>query len=253
MIRQVLRFSLAAINAVLKRLGFQFIRTNGRPSSSSNFVAAETIIRNAREKGVSVSDLVALNLYTKSHGQRDFVISEMTSCGSLNSPQNICEIGPGTGTYLDPIRRKFSSSHYEIYETAADWRDWLVETFGVIAQPTDGFTLALTPHKSQDLVHAHGVFVYLPHVHLLSYFSEMARVCNNGGYVVFDYFTLDDFGLDALARWRATEHRFPVVYPRQWVKDFFIERGFKLVHEFEKPYYASNSHYVVFRRGSGEQ
>lgn len=233
--------------AALARIGLKLVRANSG-NVGSGFMAAAPIVQKARARGMSVSDLIALELYPQSFGARDSVITEMASCGCFENIQNICEIGAGTGTYLDPVLRLAGEVRYEVYETAPDWRDWLAKTFGVIAQPTDGFTLAATADKSQDLVHAHAVFVYLPHIHIIRYFDEMARVCKSGGAIVFDYFTLEDFGLDAAARWRETEHRWPVVYPRQWVLDFFTGRGFELIHEFDKPFYASHSRYVVFRR-----
>jgi hypothetical protein len=103
--------------------------------------------------------------------------------------QRICEIGAGSGRYLERTIAKCQPLYYEIYETAPEWRDWLVAQHGVIGRKCDGRTVAATESASIALVQSHKLFPALPFLTTVSYFQEMARVVEDGGCVVFDIMT----------------------------------------------------------------
>ena len=58
----------------------------------------------------------------------------------------------------------------------SEWRDYLVDTFSVVARYTDGKKLLDTDPLSIDLLHSHKVFEGLPLITTFSYFAEIARV-----------------------------------------------------------------------------
>jgi hypothetical protein len=114
----------------------------------------------------------------------------MSALGVFGQPvQAVCEIGPGSGRYLAKVMAACRPSHYEIYETAEPWANYLVREYHVIYRRTDGRSLAETPTASIDLAQAHKVFVVTPFVSTWNYLREMVRVTKPGGYVVFDVMT----------------------------------------------------------------
>ena len=88
-------------------------------------------------------------------------------------------------------------NRYESYEPDREWSDWLEREYDIISQPTDEYSLRHTSAGSVDVVHAHGVFVYLPFLTTYRYFREIARVIAPGAYVVFDII-IEDCGRTAL-------------------------------------------------------
>jgi hypothetical protein len=158
-------------------LGYEVVPL--RKTGGGHIDAVQTI-HAANLQGQSVCEYVE-SLWDQ-HGWTDRVIEEMRKAGSLIPCDRVCEIGPGTGRYLERVLQKVSPRQYDIYETANDWATWLESTYApfVVRQPADGHTLRHTPSGSCGLVHAHGVFVYLPFLHAFEYFVEMARVCAGG-------------------------------------------------------------------------
>jgi hypothetical protein len=163
--------------------------------------------------------------------------------------ERVCEIGPGSGRYLDKTMAACRPAYYEIYETATDWRSWLVKKYHVKAQPTDGVSLAQTPTGSMDLVHSHKVFAGLPFLAILKYFSEMARVARPGGHIVFDVVTEDCFDADVMQSWLSSGVTWAnCLIPKQLACEFFAARGFSLAGCFLVPMKPGVTQYFVFSK-----
>jgi hypothetical protein len=167
-------------------------------------------------------------------------------------PQRICEIGPGSGRYLERTIAKCQPLYYEVYETAAEWRDWLVAQHGVIARKCDGRTLAATESASMALVQSHKLFPALPLLNTVSYLQEMARVVEDGGWVVFDIITEACFSPHHVKAWlEANPWHWPWT-PHLITKDFtlkfFTDRGIDFVDSFPVPLYPAITECMVFRK-----
>ncbi|MDQ0957380.1 SAM-dependent methyltransferase [Streptomyces sp. B4I13] len=164
------------------------------------------------------------------------------------------EIGPGSGRYLEKTLKECAPDRYEIYETAAPWADYLVNTFGVIALPTAGSSLAPTPDASVDLVQAHKVFNTVTFLCAARYFFEMARVTRPGGRIVFDVMTetcLDPATVGTWATQGGTGHgSFPAAMPRGMCVDLFASLGCGLEAGFLAPMGVASTEVLVFRKGA---
>ena len=162
------------------------------------------------------------------------------------------EIGPGSGRYLEKTLEQCSPSRYEIYETAAPWASYLVETFGVLAQPTAGCSLAPTPDGTIDLVQAHKVFNTVTFLSSSRYFFEMARVTRAGGLIVFDVMTetcLEPATVRAWATRGGEGHdSYPIPMPRQTCIDLFATLGCTLEASFLAPMGFASTEVLVFRK-----
>jgi ubiquinone/menaquinone biosynthesis C-methylase UbiE len=162
--------------------------------------------------------------------------------------ERVCEIGPGTGRFAEPVMAALHPGVYEAYETAADWRAHLRGVAGITLLPADGHSLGPTASDSISLVHAHRVFVYLPLVITLGYLKEMARVTRAGGAAAFDVVTEDCLDAEATDRW-VTENA--IIYnmlPRQWLIDLMDRHGMSLVGTSFAPLSGARSEYFVFRK-----
>ena len=229
-----------SLNTALRPFRIRIERIHG------DYIPAATAIKAAKKSGVSL-EAYTEDLWNES-GATANVVDRMAAVGCLENLRDVCEIGPGTGRYLARISASTSPGRYDIYEPAADWARWLTKTYGVNSLPVDGETLSGSEDRSYDLVHAHGVFVYLPFLRTFSYFSEMARTCRPGGHLVFDLFFLDSFDDATIERWLATPDRYPVVLTRDRVLDHFGTRGFRLVTSFDHPLGHGRSTYLILRR-----
>lgn len=216
-----------------------------KPKSSGYIGALETV-NGAKQQGLSVSDYV--EKIWDQQGATDLVIQHMKEAGSLVPCERVCEIGPGTGRYLERVQKQVHPVQHDIYEVAEDWAAWLAETYAVTWQPTDGHTLKSTPDASCGLVHAHGVFVYLPLLHSFEYFLEMCRVCAPGGFVVFDFYSDKDFDLNTVKHWLSFVDRYPVILPKDTILELFRENQFHLRGEFSNKHGHGFSRYLVFQK-----
>jgi hypothetical protein len=225
-------------------LGYEFVRIGKR----YGYIDVKATVEAARSKGLSVCEYVE-ELWDQ-QGSTARVVQEMRKTGCLIPCQRVCEIGPGTGRYLELVLQEAHPQQCEIYETADDWATWLARTYApcVVRQPADGRTLRHTPSGSCGLVHAHGVFVYLSLLHAFEYFAEMIRVCRPQGSIVFDFYPAERFDEAMILRWLEHDERYPVVLPAVHVQSFFINRGCHLIHEFDNPHGRGQSHYFIFRK-----
>ncbi len=120
--------------------------------------------------------------------------------GALPPSDQVCEIGPGTGRYLERLRDIVKASHYQIYEIDTRWASYLEEQYGptVVNQPANGADLRYTTANSCGVVCAFGVFTYLSIIGSYNYFDEMIRVCKPNGYVIFDCCFAESWDLSSL-------------------------------------------------------
>jgi len=182
-------------------------------------------------------------------GQAERVSRWMQDIGCYEACTTILEIGPGSGRFLLPTLERARPVRYEIYETARRWAEWLARSNRphVIAQPANGRSLDATRSATCELVHAHGVFVYLKPLTCFEYFQEMIRVVSPGGHIVFDFFPSENFNESAISAWLASKERFAVILPGHVVIDFFRQRGFDLVATCHRRVAAGNAKYLAFR------
>jgi SAM-dependent methyltransferase len=244
--RSIKSVGLSIVNRCLLPLGYKIVPAG---YGLGTYIDMAATVAGAKAKGQTVCEYVETLWNQKGSTAR--VIEEMKRSGCFTTLNNVLELGPGTGRYLDFVLREAKPRRYEIYETARDWAGWLAETYSptVIRQHADGHTLHQTPSQSCELVHGHGVFVYLSLLHSFEYFSEVCRVLAPGGYLVFDFLPAAKFDEPTINRWLKTENRYPVVLPDEHVRKYFAGKGFKLIHEFDNRYGEGHSHYFVFRRG----
>ena len=204
-------------------------RNKRPPGISPGYIAAEETVAAAEREGVSVCDYLE-NLWEK-RGDTQRVIEEMAACGAfaVNAP-TVVEIGTGTGRYLEKVLERCNPIRYESYETARDWSVWLQSKYRIVSHDADGLTMKQTPDRSVDLVHAHGVFVYLPFVVCYSYWKEMRRITKPGSLVIFDIISETCLDESTADRWLASQHYYPCFLSTGFVVSLLDNTGF---HSFE--------------------
>jgi hypothetical protein len=251
MLEKMARRALGALNGVLGLAGIKIVRRGPRPLEEfRDYIAFKPTITAARDHGLSVGDYI--DLRHNRPGATQETIDRLKEMGALHGGiRRICEIGPGSGRYLERTIAVCRPEHYEVYETAEEWRQYLLDRYPVIAQPTDGRSLAATPSESIDLVHAHKVFSGTPFLVTVRYFSEMARVVVPGGKVVFDLVTEPCMDAEILANWLSTGagyQLYPSLLPRQYVIGFFERRGLSCDGTFMVPMKPGIAECFVFTR-----
>ncbi len=240
----------AAINASLAPTGLRLTRGHDW-GDTANFIPFHETMAAARQAGLPVGDYVDA-VMNGVPGSSQATIDRMASLGVFDTPlRTVVEIGPGTGRYLEKTLRAGRVERYEIYETADDWARYLVREHHVVAQPTDGYSMAATPSGSADLVHAHKVFDGVPFMVTCCYWHEIVRVVRPGGWAVFDIIDESCLDDDHLSRWGSSGIRngaYPAVVPREVAMGFFTDRGFRLAGSSIVPIPPGTAELLVFRR-----
>ena len=234
--KKLINLFARAINYFLGLMKFKLVRTNVPYTDYRDYIPFKQTLHDANEAGLSVGDFVD----SKHHkGSTQNTIDQMVALGVFKCEvERVCEIGPGTGRYLEKTIQICHPKYYEIYETAAEWESWLVQKHHVTSQPTDGKSLSSTPSNSMDLVQAHKVLPGQPTLTICGYFDEMARVVCAGGKVVFDIVTEDCLGEDVLAKWISSGwgyQHYPSLMPKQFTIDFFQRRNLSFDGSFLVP------------------
>lgn len=223
------------------------------------YIDAISTVAAAKKAGLSINGyLESKESDTRKVGRRDFIIKTMQAHGVFQTAQRVCDIGAGTGQYLEKTLELAKPTSYEVYETDRGWVDFLTLEYGSVpglslrCHPADGRSLALTESESIDLVQAHGVFVYLPLLQTIEYLNECVRVCRKGGYIVFDCYLDSTFdSLTVVEAWLKTPYRFPVIIPSQLLIDFAKVNGIKLIAKLDVIHGAGVSDYFIYKRSTG--
>jgi hypothetical protein len=191
--RRLAKTTLARMNLRLTRIDAPF-------EDYRSFIPFKQTVAAARESGLSVGDYIEAH-YDTPEAARD-TLRQLAALGVFDGAVNrICEIGPGSGRYLRETLRYCTPAHYEVYETARQWAQWLSREYRVVLLPADGRSLPATATESVDLVQAHKVLPGQPFLVTCRYLAEMARVARVGGKVVFDLVTEDCMNMDVLECW----------------------------------------------------
>lgn len=235
------------VNSALRPLNVQVIHARSADPAVRSFISARRTVAEAEKAGLSVGDYVDLT-YSEP-GTTATTVEAMLKIADLgpDSTERVCEIGPGTGRYLEKVSAALRPKVYEVYETADDWLPYLRTLPGVQVLPSDGRTLASTDSASVDLVHAQKVFVYLEFWVTASYLAEMARVVRPGGVVAFDIVSEDCIDDQVLAEWIRSGSIFRPV-PREWVTAFLGRQGLTYLGSHVTRLTEGNSELMVFRR-----
>lgn len=137
-----------SVNRTLHVVGLELVRHQHHWDDPREYIPFEETIRWARQAGLSVGDYIDVTYNVP--GATQETIAKMATLGVFaGQVQRICEIGPGSGRYLEKTLQVCHPDQYEFYETSTAWAQWLEQQYAVIYQPTDGVScLQPQPHQS---------------------------------------------------------------------------------------------------------
>ncbi len=236
------------VTRVLRHFGQ---RQKARPFS--DFIDFEGTQRAAKAAGRSIGEFLERRHLAGGKTALEQTIDGLAALGVFDGEiDRVCEIGPGSGRYLERTMTICKPTRYEIYETSKEWKNWLVQKYGITARKTNSRTLTQTASASVDLVQAHKVFPGLPLLTTLSYFREMARVVRNHGWIVFDAMTEKCFDPINLQQWIDANpwdwDWSPRMCPIQYVVDMFAGLGITHVGGFLVPLHPGVTECLVFHK-----
>ncbi len=235
-----------ALNYLLIPAGYELLPRFKREYIRSYQPLRQTL-KAAQKAGLSVGDYLDGKFQVP--GVTQTTIDQLAAYGIFGKEvQRVCEIGPGSGRYLEKVQSLCGPCSYEIYETDPQWNDWLVRTYPVISHDADGRSLNDTADGSVDIVHAHRLFPYLPFIVQCRYFLEMIRVARPGGWIVFDIISEQCMSDPLIQKWIASDRSDPCMMPREFVTDFFARRQCFLRWSFFIPFLPGQTEYVVFAK-----
>jgi hypothetical protein len=241
------------MNTVLRLAGAELVRQPRPFADFRDYIPLEPTLAAARASGMSVGDYI--DWKHNRPGTTQETIDRLHDLGALRpGMRRLCEIGPGSGRYLERTIALCKPERVEIYETATPWRQYLLERYGVIAHEADGESLSQTSSASVDAVMAHKVFSGTPLLVLCRYLAEMARVVVPGGKVIFDVVTEMCMTPSVLTRWLSAgaDYQFyPSLTPKPFVVDLLARRGLDLDGGFIAPMEPGLTECMVFTRRAG--
>ena len=240
------RLAIKTMRAVLAKYGYTITPL------VFGYISARRTVGAAMRRELSVCDYVE-KLWNH-QGETQRVISKLASYGAFNLENpNILEIGTGTGRYLEKVLKKCKPAKYESYEPNYGWSKWLQSTYPIISHKADGVSLRQTYADSVDLLHAHGVFVYLPFLVVYQYFKEIFRVVKNNGFVIFDIISEDCLDQSIVEKWLRSPYRYPCFLSTKYVISLFESHGFVLLGSFRACVDAGYAKYIVFKRDKTDE
>ena len=245
----------SGVNHCLRPIGLKIERVGHDWSDVSSYIPFDETMAEAKAfeaSGASLGDYIDIRQGIM--GTTQATVQRMKELGvSEGSIRSIVEIGPGTGRYLDCTLRECSPERYEIYETAAEWADFVSRKYSVIRQPVDGISLQGTETGSIDLVHAHKVLSATTFLITANYWCEMVRVVRENGYAVFDVVTEHCLAPAIVEAWahRGIPGRstYPSLVPSATVIDF-CSQGFEHVGSFLSAMPPGHTEVFVFRKSN---
>ncbi len=219
------------------------------------YIDPRATIAGAKAMGVSLFEYMSTKKINDGSGDRmNTIYRRLKGLDIFDECKTICEIGTGTGLHLEKSVALARPEKYEIYETNSAWSDYLRKTYEstddccFLFQPAGGSLLDQTADSSCDLIHAHGVFIYIPVVNTFSYIKEAARVCRSGRFILFDCFTDTSFTSKTLNSWIESGWKFPVITPEKLLLEFAASLKLELVQSFTVDYSASYVTYFLFKK-----
>ncbi len=235
------------ISDSLGMFGYELVTVYRNDRPVDQYIPFRGTAKGAKKTGISISEYID-QVYA-GVGTTQQTIDRLQKTNILNpSVGRMCEIGPGSGRYLEKVISICKPKYYEIYETAADWRNYLLASYPVVAQPCDGRTLCSTPTGDIDQLHAHRVFMTIPAILSMGYFYEIARVLRSGGIAVFDMMGEECFDRETVLKWIADGATYPIFLPRASVIDLFKGLGLSLIDHFFVNIGAGKSEYLVLQK-----
>jgi phospholipid N-methyltransferase len=239
---------LTSLNGALRPLHFELVRHNW--DDPQQFIPFNQTLAGARAADMTVGDFIDVT-YNEA-GATQTAVDCMAQLGAFDGKIDVvCEIGPGSGRYLEKVLTRCSPTRVEIYETASPWAEYLRDSYGVVCRATDGSTLSETETQSIDLAMAHKVFVATTSMVTFGYLSEIARVLRAGGVAIFDVFTERCLDPEQLDRWLETDVRsgpYPAAVPRQCVIAHLERFDLELSGTFTTPMSPGMTECFVFSR-----
>lgn len=240
------------INFPLEGVGLELRRRRHDWNNHEEFLPFRKTLEEVKAANIPLGEYIDKK-YNRP-GVTQATIDEMMARGVFGGKvERVCEVGPGSGRYLEKVIKVCSPAQYEIYETASDWDKYLIETYSVVSRPTDGKTLSGTASSSIDLFQAHKVFVCTAFLTTLSYFDEITRVIRDGGKAVFDIVSEDCLDSEVIQRWFSSGPKsgyYPCVLPKNFVKDFFQTRNFSFDSSFIVPMEPGVTEVMIFTKQS---
>jgi SAM-dependent methyltransferase len=234
------------VNSGLRPLGVRVSSTTPSNPAVRGFISARETLDAAKRSNLSVIDYID-ETYAEPGETAATVKAMLDLSGLQGQVSRVCEIGTGSGRFMQKVIEAVHPQVYEVYETAEDWVRYLRDLNVALVQPADGTTLSSTATASVDLVHAQKVFVYLEFWVTAKYLDEMARVVRPGGAVGFDVVTENCLDEAPVQHWMEAGCPYKLS-PRSWVIDFLDRRGLSYVGNYFPVLPPGKCEFMVFRR-----
>jgi phospholipid N-methyltransferase len=240
-------FLTTLLQKLIKATGYELSRIG---SKGLGYISLDDVLEKAESKNITVNQYLEEIWNLPTHADAIINGFELKKLMQQNSI-NVLEIGAGTGVYTDKLISVLGSeniSTYQVYETSADWANYLRITYPVDVKQADGYQLNSTETNSIDLVHVHGVFVYTSFVTTISYIKEMIRVVRKGGIIAFDVLDHTSYSDAIISRWISEGQTFLNIIPEEHISSLLLTNGFIQIKLFQSSSSPGSSRYYVYRK-----